>query len=111
MSKFFYKGGRTNMSDTRSVGYKTKKVLRPGTETNPARVIVQTAQRSSELQALAKANDIIIEVVIDEEKPEYTVELDTLLQKTATQVKEKTPSRNDPCICNSGKKYKKCCGA
>ena len=25
--------------------------------------------------------------------------------------KEKEPSRNDPCPCGSGKKYKKCCGA
>lgn len=23
----------------------------------------------------------------------------------------KTPDRNDPCPCGSGKKYKKCCGA
>ena len=23
---------------------------------------------------------------------------------------EKTPNRNDPCLCGSGKKYKKCCG-
>ena len=23
---------------------------------------------------------------------------------------EKTPGRNDPCPCGSGKKYKKCCG-
>jgi len=25
-------------------------------------------------------------------------------------VRERTPSRNDPCPCGSGKKYKKCCG-
>ena len=25
-------------------------------------------------------------------------------------VKDKTPGRNDPCPCGSGKKYKKCCG-
>ncbi len=24
---------------------------------------------------------------------------------------DKAPSRNDPCPCGSGKKYKKCCGA
>jgi hypothetical protein len=23
---------------------------------------------------------------------------------------EKTPGRNEPCFCGSGKKYKKCCG-
>ncbi len=26
-------------------------------------------------------------------------------------IKDKTPGRNDPCPCGSGKKYKKCCGA
>ena len=25
-------------------------------------------------------------------------------------IKNKVPGRNDPCICGSGKKYKKCCG-
>ena len=24
--------------------------------------------------------------------------------------RDKTPARNDPCPCGSGKKYKKCCG-
>ena len=30
--------------------------------------------------------------------------------KTDTIVAEKKPSRNDPCICGSGLKFKKCCG-
>ena len=32
-------------------------------------------------------------------------------RKSKTVVKEKTPGRNEPCPCGSGKKYKKCCGA
>jgi hypothetical protein len=32
-------------------------------------------------------------------------------RKAGTVVKDKTPGRNDPCPCGSGKKYKKCCGA
>jgi SWIM/SEC-C metal-binding protein len=36
--------------------------------------------------------------------------LTTLLNKQATVVLDKTPTRNDPCSCGSGKKYKKCCG-
>ena len=28
-----------------------------------------------------------------------------------TMVKAATPGRNEPCVCGSGKKYKKCCGA
>jgi len=29
----------------------------------------------------------------------------------SSQLNQKTPGRNDPCPCGSGKKYKKCCGA
>ena len=32
-------------------------------------------------------------------------------KRSKTVHKEKTPGRNDPCPCGSGKKYKKCCGA
>jgi uncharacterized protein YchJ len=27
-----------------------------------------------------------------------------------TVIVDKTPTRNDPCSCGSGKKFKKCCG-
>lgn len=32
-------------------------------------------------------------------------------KRSKIYIKEKTPGRNDPCPCGSGKKYKKCCGA
>lgn len=32
-------------------------------------------------------------------------------KKSKTVIKDKEPGRNDPCLCGSGKKYKKCCGA
>ena len=31
-------------------------------------------------------------------------------KKSGTVVVEQKIGRNDPCVCNSGKKYKKCCG-
>lgn len=31
-------------------------------------------------------------------------------KRTKTVHAEKKPGRNDPCLCGSGKKYKKCCG-
>jgi uncharacterized protein len=34
----------------------------------------------------------------------------TLGPRIETIVKPNTPGRNDPCVCGSGKKYKKCCG-
>ena len=35
----------------------------------------------------------------------------TIGPKVETIRKEAVPGRNDPCLCGSGKKYKKCCGA
>ena len=99
------------MPDTRSTGYKTTKVLRLGTETNPATVYVQTEERDNELKALASDHGIFIKVIVSEDQAEDTRELDSILNKTTTQINEKVPSRNDPCLCGSGKKYKKCCAA
>lgn len=67
------------------------------------------------------------EIESDEEKKIFKEELDTLvksirrwslkghtedeIEKAAARVvKEIKIGRNDPCICGSGKKYKKCCG-
>ena len=48
------------------------------------------------------------ETVLESDKRE---EITKAYKKSKTIVKEKTPGRNDPCPCGSGKKYKKCCGA
>ena len=52
---------------------------------------------------------------IEEWENIYTVderkEIADKWRRSRTVVKEKTPGRNDPCPCGSGKKYKKCCGA
>lgn len=37
-------------------------------------------------------------------------EIEKAYKRSKTLIKEKTPGRNDPCPCGSGKKYKKCCG-
>ncbi|MCK5894529.1 MAG: SEC-C domain-containing protein [Endozoicomonadaceae bacterium] len=111
MSKFFYKGSRFSMQDNRSTGYTPKKVIRIGTGTSPARISVQTEEREKELLTLAKAHSVVVDIVVAEDEPEDTCQLDALINKATTQVNEKIPSRNDPCLCSSGKKYKKCCGA
>ncbi|MFV0575107.1 MAG: YchJ family metal-binding protein [Vibrio sp.] len=40
-------------------------------------------------------------------EPENAVEIDPRLNQTIAQTKV---GRNDPCLCGSGKKFKKCCG-
>ncbi len=54
------------------------------------------------LYGLPYWNDILTDEKRDEIAAEY--------KKSKTIIKEKTPGRNDPCPCGSGKKYKKCCG-
>ena len=44
-----------------------------------------------------------MDIELNEEKEEDLVDLDVLMNTPKTTVVEKTPGRNDPCICGSGK--------
>lgn len=47
----------------------------------------------------------------DQVGTKYNIYLDPAqVPKPAPVHVEKKPGRNEPCSCNSGKKYKKCCG-
>jgi len=68
--------------------------------------------------ARAKAEDFYLpKAIVDQVRhswsPERTFELvrwrEASVEATPVQ-KEKTPGRNEPCSCGSGKKFKKCCG-
>ena len=61
----------------------------------------QKKQKLSDLAKRARGKD---DVEAEEELLEKTEKVEPL---TAAR----TPNRNDPCPCGSGKKYKKCCGA
>lgn len=65
--------------------------------------------RQREIEALLKQHDLFANITLDENAEENISELEMVLNKPTTVVLEKTPSRNDPCSCGSGKKYKKCC--
>ncbi|MGI9277016.1 MAG: PBPRA1643 family SWIM/SEC-C metal-binding motif protein [Endozoicomonas sp.] len=99
-----------NQADKHSRGFERKKSAKLGTEKNPASVVVQTEERFSEVEAIFNENGWVVHIELNEEKEEDVMEMDMLLNMPKTTVVEKTPGRNDPCICGSGKKYKKCCG-
>ena len=61
-------------------------------------------------EAKAKVEESFANITLDSEAEENIGELEMVLNKPTTLVLEKTPNRNDPCSCGSGKKYKKCCG-
>lgn len=60
------------------------------------------AAEADYLYTLSKWDEILTE--------EKRREIEKAYKRSKTIVKEKTPGRNDPCPCGSGKKYKKCCG-
>jgi len=110
MHNLYYKGRIEIRENHVKSGYNTKRDVKLGTTGSPLILVVASEERQAEVAALVAANDLIADISIDADSPENTVQLDTLLNKPVTTRFEKTPARNDPCSCGSGKKYKKCCG-
>lgn len=88
-----------------------KTQARLGTKKRPAVVHVQTEARMAEISAIFSKNGWQCVIGLEPDKPEDLTDLEILQNRPATVSVEKTPGRNDPCPCGSGKKYKKCCGA
>ncbi len=110
MSKFFFNGGSNPVQDHTGYGYQERGTILPGSEGAPLSLRVGSESRKAEIDTILIENDLFAYVDVDAEQDEDIAELEVLLNKPATVVLEKTPGRNDPCSCGSGKKYKKCCG-
>ncbi|MGL6170562.1 MAG: PBPRA1643 family SWIM/SEC-C metal-binding motif protein [Vibrio sp.] len=109
MSKLFFKGRIDARQNHVISGYNVNRDVKAGSEEAPIQIIVASEARKVEIAALLAENAIVANITIDSTQPENTLELDTLLNKPKTITFDKTPNRNDPCLCGSGKKYKKCC--
>lgn len=110
MSKMFYKGRLDAREEYGKAGYNPDKTTKHGSEQHPITITVNSAERESEIKALLQEHELFANITVDADAEENTSALDVLLKKPATVINEKTPNRNDPCSCGSGKKYKKCCG-
>ncbi|GEA50278.1 zinc chelation protein SecC [Vibrio inusitatus NBRC 102082] len=110
MSKFFYRGTPDIMSNYGKSGYNPEPTLKLGSEGAPLSLTVVSEERKLEVKALVDQNKLFANIEVDSTVDENIAELETILNKPKTQRFEKTPERNDPCSCGSGKKYKKCCG-
>ena len=110
MHDLYYKGRIHTRVNHVKTGYNTKRTVKLGTEKNPLTLVVTSEERKQEVQALVADNELFADVSVDIESVENIDELNVILNKPKTTIFEKTPNRNDPCSCNSGKKYKKCCG-
>lgn len=110
--KFFFKGRQDARQDHKKSGYTAKGAIKRGSKKYPLKLSVGSEQRKAEITALVAEHALFaeIEVTEDAEAEENIAELMALVNKTDTVKVDKTPARNEPCACGSGKKYKKCCG-
>lgn len=111
MSRYPYKDLPLKKSEYNTSYVEVKKAVRLGTDKAPAQITVQTEERKQELAAVFAENGWVNTITVDPEQDENIRDLDILQNKQDTAVSTKKASRNDPCPCGSGKKYKKCCGA
>ena len=110
--KFFFNGRQDSRQDHAGAVYQTNAGRNRGSKKYPLELVVTSKARQREVQALVDEAQLYAQITIDssEDAEESIVELTTLLSKGATVKVDKTPARNEPCTCGSGKKYKKCCG-
>ncbi|MCX2980609.1 zinc chelation protein SecC [Halieaceae bacterium IMCC14734] len=110
--KFFFQGRQNSRQDHAGGVFKTKAGSNLGSEKYPLDLVVTSEARQQEVQALVDEAQLYAQISVDSSKDaeESIAELTALLNKGATVKLDKTPARNDPCSCGSGKKYKKCCG-
>jgi len=113
VSKFFFKGRKDARQSHINHGYQSKAITKAGSKKHPLSLVVTTELRKQEVEAILAEASLHAEIAVDgsESAVEDISELTVLLNKVGTQLVEKTPARNEPCHCGSGKKYKKCCAA
>lgn len=83
-----------------------------GSEKKPVIVRVHTEEKAKYVAETCAANGWHYIIGFEPpEVPEDISDLEKLLNPEALQAKSTKISRNSPCPCGSGKKYKKCCAS
>lgn len=110
--KFFFKGRQDVRESHIKYGYERKANRLTGSKKYPLNLLVTSEIRKQEVQSLVTEAQLYAEITLDNSDGavESIAELTALLDKNTTVKIDKTPTRNEPCNCGSGKKYKKCCG-
>lgn len=110
--KFFFKGRRDARQDHTGRNYQAKGNQKLGSQKFPLALVVTNEARKQELAAQVAEAGLYATIEVDSSDgaEESIATLTAALNKVETVTQEKTPGRNDPCSCGSGKKFKKCCG-
>ena len=88
-------------------------MARIGSKKKPAILRVQTEDRAVEVMNMANDAEVTFIVGIEPEKPEDISDLKRAINKESAISlipRKARPSKNAPCPCGSGRKYKGCCG-
>ena len=110
MHNLYYKGRIHTRENHVKTGFNTNRAVKLGTKKHPLALVVTSEDRKIAVETLVADNGLFAEFTVDSTVEENLNDLNGMLNKPTTTTFEKTPNRNDPCSCNSGKKYKKCCG-
>jgi SWIM/SEC-C metal-binding protein len=110
MHDLYYKGRIHTRKNHVTTGYNTSRVIKLGSENQPLTLVVNSDERKLAVEALVAEHELFADITLDTAADENINELNGILNKPTTTRFDKTPNRNDPCSCDSGKKYKKCCG-
>lgn len=111
--KFFFKGRQdARQHHTTYGGFQTNASQKSGSRKFPLTLLVTSEARKQEVEALVAKAGLYARITVDigEGGVESIAELTALQNKGVTVTSAKIPSRNGPCTCGSGLKFKKCCG-
>jgi len=109
--KFFYKG-RQDARKSHIKSFQPNASQKLGSKKFPLQLVVTSESRKLEIEQQLEELKLFADIeIVDPSVGEESIDaLTTLLNAAKTVVADKKPARNEPCLCGSGKKYKKCCG-
>ena len=110
MHDLYYKGRIHTRKNHVKSGFNKNRNAKLGSQENPLTLIVNTEERKVAVELLLTEHHLAANITIDDDVEENINELTAITETPSTTTFETTPGRNDPCSCDSGKKYKKCCG-
>ena len=101
--------GKPSDIDRKTTDFSGFKRGKLGTTKNPATIVVQTGEKRDEVKKIFDENGWSCRIKVRAEMEEDIRDLESLQKVGITKINKENTGRNDPCICGSGKKYKKCC--
>jgi SWIM/SEC-C metal-binding protein len=110
--KFFFMGRQDPRQNHIKYGNDKKPNTKAGSKKYPLTLVVTSELRKQEVETLVAEAHLyaVVNVNKNEDAVESIGELNAILSRAKTVTVNKVQLRNEPCVCGSGIKYKKCCG-